>query len=209
MLSALPGFPTDPPSPASGTISLVPLVCQALASEGRSAFFQSLNFHTSVDDLLWSSFCSRTVCAHAWLCASACLIYSTAGWQSNKRMSMGDLTSANIPIIIPLKLPVSVCNPSRPQRRSGPSAHKNHLRFNAQNEKEVAARPTMQGRNSDTPLFLLPPLPLTLSLSLNFRAIISLFLLHMADLCWNWTSCALKQIPVCFSKTFQQLQPNS
>ena len=196
MLSALPGFPTDPPSPASGTISLVPLVCQALASEGRSAFFQSLNFHTSVDDLLWSSFCSRTVCAHAWLCASACLIYSTAGWQSNKRMSMGDLTSANIPIIIPLKLPVSVCNPSRPQRRSGPSAHKNHLRFNAQNEKEVAARPTMQGRNSDTPLFLLPPpssyTKLVTQLQSNYITFLiahGRFVLKLNIMCFETDSC--------------------
>ena len=55
------------------------------------------------------------------------LIHSTAGLQSNKRMSMGDLTSTNIPIIILLKHPISVCNPSGPQRHSSPTAHKNHL----------------------------------------------------------------------------------
>lgn len=52
---------------------------------------------------------------------------------------MGDLTSTNTPIIIPPKHPISVCNPFGPQRHSGPSAYKNHLRFNAQKEKATTA----------------------------------------------------------------------
>lgn len=43
---------TRPQFPGPSAIRLLTLVCQALASEGRSAFFfQSLNFHTSKNDL--------------------------------------------------------------------------------------------------------------------------------------------------------------
>lgn len=82
---------------------------------------------------------------YAWLYAPLSLIYSTAGWQSNKRMSMGDLTSTNIPIIILLKHPISVCNPSGPQWQSGPTAHKNHSRFNIQ-KKNTRARVTRENK---------------------------------------------------------------
>lgn len=54
---------------------------------------------------------------------------------------MGDLTSTNTAIIIPLKHPISVCSLSGLQRHSGPSAHKNHSRLNAQNEKATTAWP--------------------------------------------------------------------
>lgn len=63
------------------------------------------------------------VTEYAWLYAPLSLIYSTAGWQSNKRMSMGDLTSTNIPDIILLKHSISVSNPWGPQRHSDPDAH--------------------------------------------------------------------------------------
>lgn len=78
------------------------------------------------------------------------LIYSTASLQSNKRMSVGDLTSTNIPIIILLKHPISVCNPSRPQRHSGPTAHKNHSRSTLRKRRQEQGDQREQRRHGNS-----------------------------------------------------------
>lgn len=74
------------------------------------------------------------VSEYARLCAPLGLIYSTAGWRSNKRMSMGDLTSTNIAIIILLK-PLISATPLDHRCVPGPAAHKNHSHFHRVKEK--------------------------------------------------------------------------
>lgn len=142
--------------------------------------------------------CSGAVCEYTRLCALRSLIYSTAGWQSNKRTSMGDLTSTNIPIIILLKHPICVYNPSGPQGYSGPTAHKNPSR-SAHRKKAKARWPETTQKTWKRGFMLFSPALFVTVPKSNYFAILRFYMtdvsLHHAS-----ASSVLKHISVCLTK---------
>lgn len=129
------------------------------------------------------------------------LMHSTAGLQSNKRMSMGDLTSTNIPIIILLKHPISVCNPSGPQIQAPLLIKITHAQHT---EREGKSRVTRE--DMDTAFYVVFPLLLVSVPQCNYFTILNL---HMTDVCSYRVSAwsVLKHISVYLTKPAASLSP--